>query len=392
MIVISSSDSIRVVTTSANAVHAVVFYANNAAASFSPSVQNTNIAAAATTTIKSSPAGVTTDNLSNITLRAVGGANTLTVQFFDGAAASELVQVALSAGDTLVYENGHGWAVTDSSGATKTVSSGTPGHVIRVNDVAQTQRAAFNLLNTADVTFAATDDGANGETELRATFTTTAAIGGRLLRAPQIVTATNAAFAHPTGTKAIVVEGVGSGGGGGGCAATQGAVGSGGNSGNWGRKTFTSISGTSNITIGAAGTVGSAAAGGNGGNCSFVHNAVTFTLPGGIGGTILAGAATVAAATANAGNAASTGADIDTVGQVGKRGYRNAAAATAAISGTGGSNPLGSGGQGFGGVNGNGVAATGHGAGGGGAAAVSSATAGTGGTATAGAFIIWEFG
>lgn len=49
-----------------------------------------------------------------------------------------------------------------------------PGHLIRVDGVDQTQRAAVNFVDTGDVLFTPTDDAANGETELRATFATVA--------------------------------------------------------------------------------------------------------------------------------------------------------------------------------------------------------------------------
>lgn len=214
----------------------------------------------------------------------------------------------------------------------------------------------------------------------------------RLMRAPQVLTATNAAFAHPTGTRFIIVEMVGGAGAGGGTAAVAGACGNGGNAANWGRKTFTSISGTSNITIGAGGTGVSGAAGNNGGNSSMVHNAVTFTVPGGIGGAVLTGAATLARAAANAGNAANTGADVSIVGQPGERAYRPTVAAALASSGNGGSSPFGNGGFGnrFG-ANGIGEAGSGFGAGGAGAAGPTS-LAQAGAAGTQGVAIVWEFG
>lgn len=52
---------------------------------------------------------------------------------------------------------------------------GSPGHVIRVDGVDQTQRAAANFLDTTDILFTPTDDAVNGETELRATFANVAA-------------------------------------------------------------------------------------------------------------------------------------------------------------------------------------------------------------------------
>lgn len=125
MIVLASTDSVRVVTTSANAVDVVAAHAVNAAAAFTPTAQLTAIAAAATTTVVTAPAATTTANISSLSFRAKGGANTLTVQLFNGTA-FEICQAALNSGDRLEYENGHGWTVTDSNGATKTVA-GVPG-------------------------------------------------------------------------------------------------------------------------------------------------------------------------------------------------------------------------------------------------------------------------
>jgi hypothetical protein len=213
-----------------------------------------------------------------------------------------------------------------------------------------------------------------------------------LLRAPQFLTASNAAFAHPTGTKFIVAFLLGGGGGGGGAAVGAGAGGNGGNGGSWGWRTFTSISGTSNVTIGAVGTVGSGAAGGTGGVTSVVHNAVTASASGGVGGALLAAGATLARAAANAANAANVGLDFGVLGEIGQRAKRKTAAAIQIEGGTGGSSPYGEGGFGndFGAI-GAGEAASGRGAGGGGAANPV-ATAQTGGAATAGLVIFWEFG
>lgn len=215
---------------------------------------------------------------------------------------------------------------------------------------------------------------------------------GALLRAPQILTATNAAFAHPTGTRVIVCQLIGGGGGGGGATATAGSAGNGGNAANWGMFSFTSVSGTSNVTIGGAGTTGAGVAGGNGGDSSVVHNAVTLTVRGGTGGGVLAGAALVAAAAQNAGNAANAGATVSITGISGAEAFRNAAAAVAAISGDGGGGPMGEGGRQQGGLNAAGRPANGFGAGGGGAINGSGAAALAGGAATAGLAIFWEFG
>lgn len=128
MIVLSSTDSIRVVTTSANAVDVVAAHAVNAAAAFTPTPQATAIAAAATTTVVTAPAATTQANISHLSFRAKGGANTLTVQFFNGTA-FEIVSVALASGERLEYENGKGWSTYDAAGQFKQSIAAAAGSV-----------------------------------------------------------------------------------------------------------------------------------------------------------------------------------------------------------------------------------------------------------------------
>ena len=126
MIVLTSSDIIRVGLSAATAVDAVACFADNAAASFAPGNQIVTFAVAGPTTVVSAPAALTTRNVSNLGFQARGGANTLDVEVFTGGSAFNLCTVSLGAGDRLEYENGSGWSVTDSNGATKTVA-GVPG-------------------------------------------------------------------------------------------------------------------------------------------------------------------------------------------------------------------------------------------------------------------------
>jgi hypothetical protein len=214
----------------------------------------------------------------------------------------------------------------------------------------------------------------------------------RLLRAPQILTS-GTTISHPTGTRVIMVEGVGGGGASGGTEAVAGSMGGGGSSGTWGRRTFTAAAASSTYAIGAAGAGVSGATGGAGGSSTFTHNAVTLTLPGGPGGTFLAGASTVAVAPGGAAASAATNADISIAGMPGSDSCRTAAATTPIQAGAGGSNPLSSGGGNrwctaseLGGVSG-----SGFGAGGPGRVNGTSSTARVGNAGTAGAFIIWEF-
>lgn len=216
---------------------------------------------------------------------------------------------------------------------------------------------------------------------------------GRLLRAPQILTA-GTTITHPTGTTSIYVVGVGGGGAGGGTNAAAGSIGGSGGSGTYGEKTFAATAASSTYAIGAAGAGSSGSPGGAGGVTTFTHGATTMTLPGGGGGAVLTGGVTVATAASGAGGAAATNADLSINGQDGSQGVRPTAATTPVFQcGPGGSNPYGFGGAARAAAGGavTAGAAMGFGAGGGGA------VNGTGVTATAGAnggpglLIVWEY-
>lgn len=226
-------------------------------------------------------------------------------------------------------------------------------------------------------------------------------VTGRLLRAPQVLTATNAAFVHPTGTTQVVAIVVAAGGGGTGAVnsvAAQITLGGGGASGGHLFHTFTSISGTSNVTIGAAGTAGAntGAAAGNGGNSSVVQNGVTVTAIGGPGAPIntTAGMAGVSGTTFAASpgalpSAVSTGANLNGGGSEGGIGLRYSG--TAGQSGNGGACIFGGAALGRT-TQGAGNAAIGPGSGGGGGLSLAAGGAVTGGAGGAGFVIFHEYG
>ena len=221
---------------------------------------------------------------------------------------------------------------------------------------------------------------------------------GRLLRAPQVLTA-GTTITHPAGTKTIVVEVIGGGGGGGGAvnsAAANITLGAGGGSGAYAEKTFAASSLTSTYAIGTAGAAGAntGAAAGNGGSSTFTHGGVTVTAPGGNGapantGAGMAGVTGAGVALAGPGGAAAvaTGGDLNEGGTDGGWGCR--------FSGTTGQSGGGAGIYGGGGggrtTQGNGNAATGPGAGGAGGLSTNAGGAVTGGTGGTGLIIVREY-
>jgi hypothetical protein len=124
MIVLSTtSDIIRVVTSAALALDVHVSFVDNTASSYTPGRQNTAIVTAATTTVAPAPAASTQRGLKEISAVARGGANTVTVEYFDGSVAYRLASVALAAGERLEYEDANGWRVIASDGALKTIGA-----------------------------------------------------------------------------------------------------------------------------------------------------------------------------------------------------------------------------------------------------------------------------
>lgn len=121
MIALTSTDVVRVTTSSANALAAFATYADNTTSAFTPGREAHAISSAATTTVVSSPASSTQRNLEALILNAKGGANTVTVEFFDGSTAYQLVSVALGSDETLAYEDGTGWRVLTALGEVKGV-------------------------------------------------------------------------------------------------------------------------------------------------------------------------------------------------------------------------------------------------------------------------------
>ncbi len=216
---------------------------------------------------------------------------------------------------------------------------------------------------------------------------------GRLLTRTVLTTGTAATFTHDPAARTFLVRGVGGGGAGGGAAATAGSLGSGGGSGTYGEKLYTIGATTSTYTVGVAGTGNSGAAGGNGTASTWLHNAVTLTLPSGNGGGTLAGAGTVQFQSGGLGGGSATNADWFTAGERGDYGMRPSAATTPCCGGKGGSTPWGVGGS-PGVTNAtlsNGAAGGGPGAGGGGQANGTTATASAGPNGFDGQFIVEEY-
>ncbi|WP_143220679.1 MULTISPECIES: hypothetical protein [unclassified Achromobacter] len=232
------------------------------------------------------------------------------------------------------------------------------------------------------------DDGDLAALQAKFSAALLSAAPGRLL-AIRTFTA-NGTYTPTAGTKSIIVEVVGGGGAGAGAIATTASTSSGGGSGGSGayaKARFTSgFSGVA-ITIGAGGTAAAGAPGGAGGTTSF---GALVTCPGGRGGSIgtqISSGSTNISGAGGLNSTAPSGGNI--LATPGISGQACLISAAGSFIGAGGSNPIGSGGQGYS-APGSATAGTNGGGGSGGLNGVSSAAT-PGGAGGAGLVVVFEF-
>jgi hypothetical protein len=127
ILLVSTSDIIRVVTSSTANIDVHASWVDWVAAATypTPGRTNTTISTATTTTIVGSPGASTYRTLKTLTLsnRHATAVNTITVQHYDGTTSAQLFSVTLAAGQDLIYDEGSGWHVYDATGRLLVVSA-----------------------------------------------------------------------------------------------------------------------------------------------------------------------------------------------------------------------------------------------------------------------------
>jgi hypothetical protein len=115
----STSDLIRVVTTSAATLDVNASWIDFTGSVPTPDRDNTEIASATTTTVVSSPGSGVRRSLGEIAIRNTHAAtsNGVTVEHTDGTTVAGLHGATLLAGESLTYRAGSGWKHCDSTGA-----------------------------------------------------------------------------------------------------------------------------------------------------------------------------------------------------------------------------------------------------------------------------------
>lgn len=124
MIILSApSDILRLATSASSALDVHASFVDTGANYFAPGRQNTAIASIATTTIVSAVGSSLVRALKALSINARGGANVVTLEYFDGTTAFRLISVSLAIGERLEYEDAAGWSVRAIDGSTVTLGS-----------------------------------------------------------------------------------------------------------------------------------------------------------------------------------------------------------------------------------------------------------------------------
>lgn len=120
MLLATTSDVIRVVTSGTADIHCYASWIDNATGTITPGSTPTAITSATTTTLVAAPGSSTQRNVRTLNIRNKHAttSNTLTIQFYNGTA-YEIFAVTLLAGETVEYVDGQGWRVYDSTGQVK---------------------------------------------------------------------------------------------------------------------------------------------------------------------------------------------------------------------------------------------------------------------------------
>ena len=332
----STTDEIEIVTATAQTIHVQASFVDLNAGTVTPGRLNSIISTATTTVVVASPAASTQRTVKFLSIQNTSVSSCLiTVEHTDGTNVVQLQKITLNPGYTLVYNEGSGWTLYDSSGNIQT------------------------------------------------------SIGpGRWLKRTVILTGTTTFTTQPATTQ-IHARMLAGGGQGGGAPATAGECGSGGGSGSY-AEWVTSVSGSTvyACAVGAGGSTGGTGAGGQtGGATTLTVGGTTVTCNGGIGGA--AGTSISVPVLGGAGGAISTNGTLNIAGEAGEP---NVCIGTAADnrSGAGANSIYGGGGAPLlEASNATGNAATGFGAGGGGASTTGTARAG--GAGSPGVIIIDEY-
>lgn len=158
---VDTDDTVRVVTASGvSTIHMYAAWADLTTTALTPGNSDAQVTTATTTVLVAAPAASTQRQLKGLSIRNAhaSSSNLVTVQFFDGATATELIAYTLLAGETLQWGEDENFRIIDASGQVK----GSVALATGTNSVGQVTANAGTNLNTSSLLTTTAHDAAFG--------------------------------------------------------------------------------------------------------------------------------------------------------------------------------------------------------------------------------------
>lgn len=158
---VDTDDTLRVVTASGvSTIHMYAAWADITTTALTPGSSTARVTTATTTALVGSPSASTQRQIKGFSIRNAhaSSSNVITVQFFDGTNATELIQYTLLAGETLQWGEDENFRVIDASGQVKGLVALATG----TNSVGQVTANAGTNLNTSSLLTTTAHDAAFG--------------------------------------------------------------------------------------------------------------------------------------------------------------------------------------------------------------------------------------
>lgn len=152
---VDTDDTLRVVTASGvSTIHMYAAWADLTTTALTPGASDAQVTTATTTVLVAAPGASTQRQIKGLSIRNshASSSNVITVQFFDGATATELIQYTLLAGETLQWGEDENFRVIDASGQVKGAVVANAGTNLNTSALLTTSAhdAAFGTAGSAD--------------------------------------------------------------------------------------------------------------------------------------------------------------------------------------------------------------------------------------------------
>lgn len=152
---VDTDDTLRVVTASGvSTIHMYAAWADLTTTALTPGASDAQVTTATTTVLVAAPGASTQRQIKGLSIRNshASSSNVITVQFFDGATATELIQYTLLAGETLQWGEDENFRIIDASGQVKGAVTANAGTNLNTSALLTTSAhdAAFGTAGSAD--------------------------------------------------------------------------------------------------------------------------------------------------------------------------------------------------------------------------------------------------